>query len=61
VLRWTVIFLLFAVAAGLSGLQATSGPSFASAKGMASVLVLGIALLALAGIAVVRRLSRTPR
>jgi hypothetical protein len=61
VLRWVVILLLFAVAAGLSGLQATSGPSFGSVKGMASVFVLGTALLVLAGIALVRRLSRTPR
>ena len=59
--RWIVTFLLFALAAALSGLQATSGPSFASVKGFAAVLVLSIAVLVLLGSALVRRLTRTTR
>ena len=60
-LRWFVVFLLFALAAGLSGLQATAGPSFISVKGFVAVFLLSISLLVLVGTALVRRLSRTTR
>jgi hypothetical protein len=60
-LRWILVFLLFAIAAGLSGLQATAGPSFAPAKGLVAVLVLSISFLVVVGTALVRRLSRTTR